>query len=111
MDEEEEEDEVEEDDEEEEEDEENGDEDEEKEDKAVKTLDRRLWYQGIEYECQICFHMMFDGNSIVKHIQKRHKMTMKLYVHQFKSLSSKECVYECQICHESVKHSKAPIAR
>ena len=77
----------------------------------------RRWYQGTEYQCQLCSsETFFESKSLLCHIRRRHNFSRQLYVSMFNRLSSSSKeesshYYRCQVCNESLRHNEAAITR
>ena len=79
--------------------------------KKFYTMERKLWYDGTEYQCQICSEIFFQVSALMTHILSEHKMSKDGYISKYKKLVTSEAVYMCQVCNEMVEHTKLSISR
>ena len=70
----------------------------------------RPWYDGQEYECQVCQQMYYEVDQLLFHIRSAHEMTAKPYQKKYSKFETKKAFYECKICFNQVKHTKNGIS-
>ena len=69
------------------------------------------WYNGTEYQCQICCCVCYDRCNLVLHINYSHGKNVEEYRHEFGQLTTKRINYQCQICDQYVNHEQEVIER
>ena len=67
------------------------------------------WFQGIEYECQVCYKMFYDGMELAQHARSSHSMDSTSYRKQFKRFATKDAKYMCHICDQEIQHTTVAI--
>ena len=67
------------------------------------------WYSGCEYACQICGEIYFSLNELLYHTKTVHRITGKPYQKKYGKFETKRYFYNCKLCFNKVKHSKASI--
>ena len=78
----------------------------------TKVVTKRLkWYQGSEYQCQICFQMFFASSQLLQHVEDVHTLTETKYVDSYGELKTKDHLYKCQVCQQSVARNLDAIER
>lgn len=75
------------------------------------VIKKKMWFDGTEYQCHICSEMFFQMSSFVNHILSEHNLSEDDYIDRFKKIVTTEAVYICQICNETVEHTKIGITR
>ena len=64
------------------------------------------WYNGQEYQCQICQKLYYEVNKLLFHIRNSHNLTGKPYQKKFGKFETKKAFYICKLCFNKVKHTK-----
>ena len=64
------------------------------------------WYNGQEYQCQICQKLHFELDKLLFHIRNSHNLTGKPYQKKFGKFETKRAFYICKLCFNKVKHTR-----
>ena len=64
------------------------------------------WYNGQEYQCQICQKLHYEVDKLLFHIRNSHNLTGKPYQKKFGKFETKKAFYICKLCFNKVKHTK-----
>ena len=69
------------------------------------------WYNGTEYQCQLCSCLFYDSGYLILHINDRHNKSVEEYKHEVGYLITKQASYQCQVCDQYINHQLEDIER
>ena len=69
------------------------------------------WYNGTEYQCQICSCLFYKSSKLIEHINARHRVGDEKYRQEFGQLSTRQVNYKCQVCEQCINHEHEAIER
>ena len=71
-----------------------------------------IWYNGSEFSCKICpAKIFYERQNLENHLKFKHRTSVEKYEDEHGCLETRAKVYECQLCHENVKHVRSVIDR
>ena len=78
---------------------------------AKKMFGSTAWYNGTEYQCQICSCLFYKNSNLIQHINDRHGVGVEKYRQTFGQLSTRQVNYQCQVCEQCINHEHEAIER
>lgn len=73
------------------------------------TEEKDLWYNGCEFECQVCSKTFFALNKLLFHTKTKHHLTAKPYQKKYRRFETRTLWYKCQMCQLSIKRQKSSV--